>query len=266
MSTTSLIELSEVVIQVFVLLTVIVLSARLITRGKNVFLTIFFTFAMVSWLLSDLYWLIYDLLRPGTRMPLAANELGECAMSLLMAAALSPYIDKRSPRPRWAVLYAVLFTAANTALWIVWSGEWLQDIVCGLALSVFTSALAIILIQTGAIPRIVRVLLVISSVLVIAFQTVSTYIKNPLTMVLEYSSYVLMYAFLAYFTIYAFILHRSGARVKPFILGIVAFCWAQFTLYMSPGWIYSVTLAFFTLTIPFIYLTLRREVLTDDIR
>lgn len=265
MSSTSLWEVFGVILQIVVLLVVISFSAGLITRRKNVLLTVFFTFSLVSWLLSDFYWITYDLLRPGTRMPLAANELGECALSLLMAAGLSPYIKKEPSRPRWEAVYAILFTVANTALWIVWSGEWLQDIVCGLALCVFTSVVAIILIQTETIPRVVRVLLVLSSVLVLVFQTACTYIKTPLTKVLEYSSYVLMYAFLAYFIIKAFILHRSGARTKPFVLMTAAFCWAEFNLYMSPGWIYSVSLMVFTVTIPFMYLTLRREVYADDI-
>ena len=50
--------------------------------------TVLFAFAVACMLLSGLYWLSYGVLRPGTRMPFAANEIAESAMFLLFGAAL----------------------------------------------------------------------------------------------------------------------------------------------------------------------------------
>ncbi|MBP5151648.1 MAG: hypothetical protein ILP13_01890 [Lachnospiraceae bacterium] len=265
MSSASFIETLGVIVQTAVLLVFTVASATLIKRGRNILLTIFFTFALVSWMLSDLYWITYDLLRPGTRMPLAANEFGECALFLLLAAGLTPYIKKEMPYPKFGILYAILFNAANAALWIVWSGEWLQDIVCGIAMSVFSCTLVILLVQTDAVPRIARIVTVILSVFVVVFQAVSTYVKNTFTLVLEYSSYVMMYGVLIYLFIRAINMYRAKVRTKPFLLGTAAMIWNSFTLYMSPGIIYTVSLTIFTLTIPLMYIMLRREVLADDL-
>lgn len=89
---------------------------------------VFFTFALVSLLMSGLYWLAYDLLRPDTRMPFAANEFGEIGGFLLLASALNAVFRGRFADARREIVCAAVFAAASTALWIGWSGEWVEDV------------------------------------------------------------------------------------------------------------------------------------------
>ena len=114
-----------------ILLLVFLGTLRLLASEKRDARTVLFAFAVASVLLSNLYWLAYDILRPGTRMPFAANEIGEWALFLLLGAAVRT--QPEAPSAKREVFCAALFTAANVALWIAWSGEWIQDILTGAA-------------------------------------------------------------------------------------------------------------------------------------
>ena len=61
--------------------------------GRSVEL-VSFTFATAAMLLSLLYWLAFDILYPGQRMPFAANEIAEWAMFLSFASTLKPMLGE----------------------------------------------------------------------------------------------------------------------------------------------------------------------------
>ena len=61
---------AEVILNLFftaVLLLVFAGTLRLLGSGKREARMVLFAFAVASVLLSNLYWLAYDILRPGTR-------------------------------------------------------------------------------------------------------------------------------------------------------------------------------------------------------
>ena len=62
-------------IQVIVSIPIIVLSGRLMAKKEYGLLPAYFTFAMVSYLLGDIYYVAYNILRPNTRMPIASTEI-----------------------------------------------------------------------------------------------------------------------------------------------------------------------------------------------
>ena len=66
-----------------------ILSVRLIRESGQATPAVFLTFILSLWLLTDLYWVVYDLMRHGSRMPFAANEIGEAAIFLLEGAMLA---------------------------------------------------------------------------------------------------------------------------------------------------------------------------------
>ena len=86
-----------------ILLLVFLGTFRLLELEKRDARTVLFAFAVASVLLSNLYWLAYDILRPGTRMPFAANEIGEWALFLLLGAAVrtQPEVAELSPEIRF---------------------------------------------------------------------------------------------------------------------------------------------------------------------
>ena len=251
--------------QIFLVIFIMIASGRLINRGNNLFLAIFFTFAMVSWLLSDLYWLAFDVMYSGSRMPLAANELGECAMFLLLSAGISSYRRKDEKISLFCFLYPVLFTVANVFLWIVWSGEWLQDILCGIAMCVLTFSLLQVSEQQHYLSQKIRVRISVVSLMVILFQGLSTFLPGPVTRIPEYVSYVIMYAVVVRLFVLAIHGIAKKEKTKPFIYTLSAFVLATFTLYMSPGIIYTIIFASLTLMSLLLYYTFRREGRADDL-
>ena len=120
-------------IMIAVLLAVLICAVRALRSGKQTVVVAFYAFAIACSLFSTVYWTAYDLLRPEERMPFAANEICEMALFLLLASSLRAALPRRIPLGK-AALPAALFAAANTALWIAWTGEWMQDILTGLSL------------------------------------------------------------------------------------------------------------------------------------
>ena len=87
MSVTSF-SMIVLIFQVAVLLALIVWTVRTLIRERFSEPIAFTAFALACLLLSDLYWIAWGLLEPEARMPFAVNEIGECAMFLLLAAAM----------------------------------------------------------------------------------------------------------------------------------------------------------------------------------
>ena len=113
---------------------ILTLSVRLIGEsGRNV-TVVFYSVYAALWFLTDLYWLVYDLLRPEIRMPFAANEFGEAAVFLMLAAMVGSEVDHRAQLPLGYLVGTLVFAACNVILWIVWSGEVAQDVIVGAAL------------------------------------------------------------------------------------------------------------------------------------
>ena len=131
MSDSTLFGILATVLQSGALAVVIVSSIKLMTNENATFFPFMFVLAMSSYFLSDLYWIAYDLLKPDTRMPIASNEIGECAMILLLSAGLETILDEKQKKTG-EVAFAILFIGANIVLWIAWSGEWFQDILFGI--------------------------------------------------------------------------------------------------------------------------------------
>ena len=80
----TVIQISQisVSIQIAVLAVLLGLTVRLVGESARNLTAVFLSFSFGLWLLTDLYWLIYDLMRPEIRMPFAANEIGEAALFL----------------------------------------------------------------------------------------------------------------------------------------------------------------------------------------
>ena len=75
-----------VIFQIAMLAVLLFLSVRLIRESGRLLIVVFLTFLFTMWLLTDLYWVIYDYMRPDSRMPFAVNEIGESTLFLLMPA------------------------------------------------------------------------------------------------------------------------------------------------------------------------------------
>ena len=245
-------------IQTAVLLLVFLGTLRLLGTGRREVRTVFFAFALASAVLSLLYWLAYDILRPDTRMPFAANEIGEWALFLLLGAALRT--QSEIPSAKREVFCAALFTAANAALWIAWSGEWVEDILTGAAFGYFLCTLAARIKQTEAFPAWEWRLFGISCPVLVAAQAAIFFVPEPVKQPLDLFCYLLLFAVAALLLMRAVRSLKSGGQSASAVPhAFAAYAWTTITLYMSSGGFYIAALLLSTLCFPMMLLALRKE-------
>ena len=247
------------ILQITITFVLLLLAIRRVQKSDHTMAVVFFAFGMACLLLSDLYWLAYGLLRPDTRMPFAANEIGEWALFLLLGACLNADFPAMYALARGKLLCAVLFAAACTALWIGWSGEWVQDILTGIVFGYFLCCLAARAVGTGAFSdRLWRMLGVFCLVLVLA-QAATFFASEPLRKPLDLFCYALMFAVMAYLLILAIRALRGSSADDAVCHAFLALAWDITTLYMSAGWFYNASLIVIPCAFVLIYLALGKE-------
>ena len=240
---------------------IVIRTLPLIRKGSKPMTTALFVFAVISLMLSLAYWLTYSLIRPDGRMPFAANEIGEIAWFLLLAAVLeSIFHDSRVPAKK-VIAFAIIFSAASVALWIGWSGEWIQDIIVGLAFGYFLCICARSLKQSDAFGRNEWVLVGIFCGLIVFGQAGTFFVSEAIKQPLDYFCYVLMFALLLCFFAKGIAMAKGEWDAKATLaMSFAVGGFSYSTLYMSSGWFYIAAFIFCLASLPLMLIALRREV------
>ena len=243
----------------FTLLVWIVLSLRLLPFRRSM-APVYFVFALVSFLMSGLYWLAYDLLRQDLRMPFAANEFGEIACFLLLASTLNVVFQGRFAAARAEMICAGLFAAASTLLWIGWSGEWLEDILVGLSLGSLYCSCVRSLKQAEALSGWEWRLFGGCAGLLLLLQGATFALPEPWRSAADWAAYVVMFSVLL--LILVKLLRGMRKKQTPAALLALAatlFSWCISTMYMSSGVFYYIAMYAVSLSLLLMLLALRRE-------
>ena len=246
-------------IQPAVLLALIAWTARMLIRERFSEPIAFIGFALACLLLSDLYWIAWALLEPEARKPFAVNEIGECAVFLLLAAAVRTQL---ADAPRFAgarTLLPALFTACNVGLWIAWSGEWVQDIVTGLALGWYLVMTVRLMGQDSALPRSAWIGLGVLSALLVLLQALTFFTPEAAAAALDALCYGLMAVSILWLLVRCFLAVRQRERAA-LSLTFGSYGWAVICLYMSSGVPYTVILLCITAMLPLMVISMKRRV------
>lgn len=237
----------------------IVICARSLSFRRSM-APVFFTFALVSLLMSGLYWLVYDLLRPDLRMPFAANEFGEIGGFLLLASALNAVFLGRFASVRRETVCAAVFVAACTALWIGWSGEWVEDVLVGFCFGYLFCVCVRSLKLTGVLsPFEWRVLNVLAPLL-LALQGLTFVLPEPWRSAADYGAYAVTFSVLVCgLGKLIRLLRRGRDAAAQFALAAACFAWSVSTMYMSADYFYMAGLLSYYLCAPLMLIALRRE-------
>lgn len=246
-------------LQTAVLTILLLLCIRMTGGRESAALRTFFAFGIASFLVSDLYWIAYSLLEPGTRMPFAVNEIGECACHLLLASAIRTQLSDQPTDWKRKTVAAAAFAAANTALWIAWSGEWLQDIISGLALGYYLTVAVRLLCQEDALSRTEWKGLSILSAALILMQLLTFLIPERIRVIPDGICYALMGVGLLFFTWKCIraMRNESGSFMSAAFacMGCGTVC-----LYMSDGVSYTVISLFITAFLVMMFTAVKRRV------
>ncbi len=220
-----------------------------------------FLFAIVSLLLTYAYWLAYSLMRPDVRMPLAANMIGECAVFLLLSAALDSVFREGRVPARAHILCTLIYAAASVALWVAWSGEWIQDVIGGVVYGYFLCVCVRTLKQTGALTKREWIVLGVSCALIIAAWIVWFFVPEELVFLTLIVGYGLIYATTAYFLIKTYrAVRRSDDPDLQLSLSVSSHAWCMGAMYMTSGYYYNVAMILCLLTLPLMMIAVKREV------
>ena len=254
-------EFAANLVEEAVLLINVFRTIRLIGSGKRSMACVFYLFALISLAISNAYWLIYEILRPETRMPMAANEFGETAFFLLLASMLGNIFPRDGRLLLRERVGTTLFGAASIGLWIVWSGEWFQDIFFGFFFCFFLMMVVRTARQSGACSRKEWYAVEICASVLIACEIAVQLLKDPVRTGLDVFCYILMFGFLGYLLkkLFASLRRKEDAKIS-LVLGVAGIAWSSSCLYMSEGVWYLAALLATSFLLALVQMTVEREV------
>jgi len=251
----------KVPLQIMVIIYLLICSLRLMKTGKSSVMLAFFAFSLISLMLSDLFWIAYEFIRPNTRMPFAGNEIGEWAMFLLFGAVLDIAVgDYIMPTMKEMVL-AALFVAANVVMWIGWSGEWFEDIMTGITFGYFLCVAVRSLKQTRALTDKEWRILGTGSLVLVILQTLTFLVPDPMKGPVDVCCYIWMILGLFLFTVR--VVREAWAGNDPdkqLSLSFGGIGGSLVVMYMSEDPMYTISFLTFTGILCLIMLSMRRKV------
>ena len=259
MSVTSF-SMIVLIFQVAVLLALIVWTVRTLIRERFSEPIAFTAFALACLLLSDLYWIAWALLEPEVRMPFAVNEIGECAMFLLLAAAMRTQLADAPRFTEARTLLPALFTACNVGLWIAWSGEWVQDIVTGLALGYYLVIVVRLMWQDNVLSGKAWIGLGVLSMLLVLLQGLTFFTPKVTSTALDAICYGLMAISILWLLIRCVRAVRGHERAA-LSLAFGSYGWGLVCLYMSSGVPHTLILLCLTALLPLMAVSVKRRVI-----
>ena len=225
--------------------------------SKNCIFAFFIVLTMASCLLSNLYWIAYDLINPNTRMPIAANEIAECAAILLLSAALNSVLQNRKKK-LGEILFAFFYTAANIVLWIVWSGEWFQDIFFGVPYIYFLWVLIHGLRSRKSLPSREMYLMAVTSVVTLALLALLPISEGNVYAFAKYGSYMVKFALMIWLGI-------RCVQSKDIFVASAFFLWTNLAMFSSAEFYYQIAFLANTVALPFIFISMKKEIFDNGV-
>ena len=243
------------IIQSCIIIVVLAKTVKLTINTRTSVLPFFFALAMGSYLLSSVYWIAYDFLKPDTRMPMACNEISEAAVILLLCAGMDAILKDREKKVG-EIAFTILFVGANIALWIAWSEEWLQDILFGIPYIYFCWLVIRGLKSRGSLSRKELWLSATASIMVLALQMPQFFADGKAFKLIEGGNFVIMLALTIWIGVKSF-------RRRDFFLTAAFLLWADLFSFLSANFYYYTFSFAYTIALLLMFSLLKKEVVAD---
>ena len=260
MITETLVSIILVSVMIIMLATLIPLGIGLIRTSKGSITAVFLVFYYAIMLFVLLFWLIYDIMLPDARMPFAANEIGEFTMFFMQAAIINSLFESR-PESKLMLAGSVFFTAINVVLWWSWSGEWIQDIITGVAFAWVMYSIARALWGTRTLLKHGWVTISVIALMCVLCQALTFFVGETAGAVLETVGYVFVAVGILFF---AFHIYRTAVKERAsrgFLILVAGLTiWIIMGEYMSAGIWYNSFMGLRFATTPLWFLAVRRVV------
>lgn len=235
-------ELILNIVHFLVVIAIIAITAKKTGRGRGLFAALFL-FGMVAFALEDVYWIAYDAIRPESRMPFAANEIACSAALLLLGAAMETKAGKDLPHKAADLVISVFFIAVNVVLWIIWSGEWFEDLVFAAPYVYYMYALLRRIRSLGGLKKWAAFALSAFFTCLYAAWFISLRTGEHVTGLINNINYLSSEALILILFVSAICLYRKeDGKEKAAALSFAATFWTILAAYMSDGVFYSIAL------------------------
>lgn len=256
------------IFSLIVTVSIIILSVKKLAETKNKVLSVFFTFAMVSYFMSEVYYFAYNFLIPDTRMPFAANEIAEASMILLLCAVLETTLGKERKFDIGAFIFSTVFIGLNIALWILWAGEWAKNILFGLPYIYFLYLLIKGLVKTKVVTSKEIVLATVLSICVFVGEAIAPAMNDTIGPIVEKSCYPFMYILWILICIktIATLRKEDKNQGEAIYLSFTLHIWTMLLMFMSADIYYNIANIMYICVLPLMYLAFKKELSKDDIR
>ena len=254
------ITLISVSIQIAVLAVLLGLTVRLVSESARNLTAVFLSFSFGLWLLADLYWLIYDLMRPESRMPFAANEIGEAAFFLVIAAMVNSGFRRPTRLPMGFLAGSCLFAVSNAALWILWSGEIVEDIVVGAVFAWLYCSIVRSLRSEQALTGPEWIALGALCTALIVCQSLTFIVSEDIKNIPDLFAYILLIAGAVFFACLFIRSYKEKLAHVQMFLSFALVIWITTAKYMSGGNWYNLFLTLETPGIILWFLSVRKAV------
>ena len=254
MSVQKMWEVSLNILQIPLFIAIIAVLAKKTGKQRGLFAA-FFMFALMALALEDIYWITYDILRPDTWMPFAADEFAGSAAILLLGSMLATKLEKKSGLRIPELVFSVVFMAGHAGLWIAWSGEWFQDIVSAIPYVYFVYVLLSGMKETKALTRAGTYLALAVCTFVIALDFIALSLDEGMANLLYNINYVILNGttVLLYVKILRFGRDKNAGidvRERTLFLTFALYLWSRLVVYMSSELFYNIGLGLHILTLP----------------
>ncbi len=247
-------------LQILLLLIFVIVCFRYARQEEDNLSLIYAALSATTLMISDIYYLIHSLLLEGTRIPFAANDIADFGAFLLLSATLNTAIGADRKALPSVMAGASVFAAANICLWIGWSGEWLRDILGGLAFGYFLCTVIRSVYLTEAMTRWERAAMWAFSTLLIAAEAASFF--EPLGIAMDTTAATILMAAGALLLLARIfpVLLRTERADAALSLCFTGCCWSYVCMYMSADIRYAVFSNLCTLHFLLILLAIRKKV------
>ena len=156
---------------------------------------------------------------------MACNEISEAAVILLLSAGMGAILKDREKKAG-EIAFAILFIGANITFWIIWSGEWLQDLILGIPYIYFFWLLIQGVKRRNCLSQKETRLTLTTGIIVFAMQILLLVMQGNVYAFIEGSCFALMLAMMVWLGVKSF-------RRKDFFLATVFFTWTDLSMYLS---------------------------------
>ena len=240
-------------------LTVFILMVRELLKGKRSMQAIFFAFSIGSILLGDTYSVVHFLLFPWGYMPFSANEICTWASFLMLGSTLYCYSEEKIEAV-WETLFAGIFVATNTILWISWSGEWIRNILTGASFGYFFCRLIYSAKRTNSMNTLEWFATSATGILVLMGHIVHFFASDRTKIILEIFGFILLIVCILYYmTRSVFSLLGKDSSEECFVLSSFTLAVSTIAINMSSGVYYYIALVLAAAALPLMFFSIRKE-------